>query len=301
MNRSAHRSSSTRGAFTLTELLVILGVTAILGTIALNALQSAARAKVESVQCMNNHKQIIAAALLYADEFNGLWFPNQSPLTTTQTDWVNNRMDFTTTNTDNTNISKLLNPQYSKFVPYINGNPKLFHCPSDHSYDPKLGYRVRSISANAAVGTVWTANGCLVQNGPVSPTWLAFGTNIACITNDFAYGKTSDFVLPGPALTWVFADEHPNSINDAELQVQTAANGINASFTDIPGNYHNRSAPFSFADGHTELHEWTGSTLGLAPIYWSGPPGGTISIYTVQDVADNNDLIWLQQHTSARR
>lgn len=302
MNAASNARSATRKhAFTLTELLVVLGVTAILGTLVLNALQSAARAKVQSVQCLNNHKQLIAAALLYADEFSGLWFPNQAGVG--QTDWVNNSMDFSTwvLSTDNTNTAKLLNPQYSKLAPYINGNPKLFHCPSDQSYVTGWGYRVRSVSANASVGTVWVATSCLVPNNPVDGQWLT-GANIGCQTILRCYGKTSDFVLPGPAMTWVFADQHPDSISGAQLNVQCGSQGIGAGFIDNPGNYHNHAAPFAFADGHTEMHRWTGPTLALAPIYWNGPPGGpNVGGYAVVNSADNNDLVWLQQRTSARR
>ncbi|HZV33153.1 MAG TPA: type II secretion system protein [Verrucomicrobiae bacterium] len=290
-----------RHAFTLTELLVVLSVVGIVGTIAINALQSAARAKVESVQCINNHKQLIAVALLYSDEFNGLWFPNQ----TGDTDWVNNQMSFSPANSDNTNTLKLLNPQFSKFAPYINGDPKLFHCPSDHSYilgSIPIGYRVRSVAANAAVGTVWTATGCLVPNGPVNAEWLT-GNNIGtgCQTTWSCYAKTSDFVLPGPGMTWIFTDDHPDDIAGAQLPVQAAQSGIGASFIGMPGNYHDRSAPFAYADGHTEMHRWTGPILGENIIYWSGPPGGRTGIYTVQTAADNNDLIWLQKRTSAHR
>lgn len=289
-NQARPRESS---GFTLTELLVVLGVTMILGTIAFNALQSTARAKVESVQCMNNHKQLIAAALLYADEFNGLWLPNQPG----QTDWVMLNMDWFN-NTDDTNINKLINPAYCKLAPYIHGDPKVFHCPSDHSYIPSLGYRARSVSMSQAVGTVWTATGCLPVNGAVNGQWLT-GNNIgtSCQTVWRCYGKSSDFIAPGPGKTWVFSDEHCDSMNDAGLAVQCSEQGIGAPFIDRPANYHNGAATMSFADGHVEIHKWSGPTLGKGPNNWEGPMAGG---YAVTGTADNTDLIWLQQRTSAK-
>jgi prepilin-type processing-associated H-X9-DG protein len=302
VNAFAKNRSRTgeKNGFTFIELLFVLGVTAILGALFVNGLRTQTRARVQSIQCMNNHKQLMAAALIYADEFNGLWFPNESAGTGNQTDWVNGLMDFTPSNSDNTNINKLMDPRYSLLAPYLHGDPKLFHCPGDQSYLPNKGFRVRSVSANAAVGTVWVATGCLVANGPVNAPWLTGGNlGNGCQTTFYGYGKSTDFVAPGPAQTFVFADENANSINGAQLNVQSASQGIGATFIDLPANYHNCAATFSFADGHVEIHRWSGPTLGIKVVNWEGPyQSGS---YSVGNSADNSDLIWLQQHTSARR
>ncbi|HZV33154.1 MAG TPA: type II secretion system protein [Verrucomicrobiae bacterium] len=287
--------------FTFTELLAVLGVVGIVGTIALNALHFAARSKAEALQCMNNHKQLIAAALLYADEFNGLWFPNETG-GGNQIDWVPRYEDWNLSNTDNTNINELSDPRYSLFAPYLQGNPKIFHCPSDHSYVNQEGYRVRSVSANSAVGTVFVAVGCMPANGTVNGQWLT-GNDIGsgCQTQWRCYGKSSDFVAPGPAVTWVFADENCDSMNDSQLVFQCAQHGIGSEFVDKPANYHNAAAPFSFVDGHCEMHRWLGPTVGLAAEPFNKPQSsGRFGNYQVTGAADNSDLIWIQQRTSAR-
>jgi prepilin-type N-terminal cleavage/methylation domain-containing protein/prepilin-type processing-associated H-X9-DG protein len=57
---------SKRHAFTLVELLVVIGIIAVLVGILMPAL-NASRAQAKSVQCMNNMRQITAAVLRYAD------------------------------------------------------------------------------------------------------------------------------------------------------------------------------------------------------------------------------------------
>src|SRR5271168_2384957 len=66
-------SASIGRAFTLVELLVVIGVVAIL---AVQLLPALARAKSRSANtyCMNYKKQLTAAVQMYAPDFGG-WFP----------------------------------------------------------------------------------------------------------------------------------------------------------------------------------------------------------------------------------
>jgi len=69
--------------------------------------------------------------------------------------------------------------------------------------------------------------------------------------------RSSDLTIPGPAQTWVYVDEHPDSINDAGCFAPNTKNNI----PDAPATYHNGACGFAFADGHSEIHKWVGPTM----------------------------------------
>lgn len=69
--RRASLPHSNRRAFTLVELLVIIGIIAILLAILLPSLNKA-RKSAQTAACLSNQRQLVAACIQYANDHNGL-------------------------------------------------------------------------------------------------------------------------------------------------------------------------------------------------------------------------------------
>src|SRR5580700_5441633 len=63
-----------RNGFTLVELLVVIGIIAVMISILLPSL-TRARQQSEAVQCASNMRQVGIAMLTYADQYDGWLFP----------------------------------------------------------------------------------------------------------------------------------------------------------------------------------------------------------------------------------
>ena len=93
--------------------------------------------------------------------------------------------------------------------------------------------------------------------------------------------------VPKPAGTWVFLDEHPDSINDGYF---TEDPDSDSKWSDIPASYHNGACGFGFTDGHAEIKKWQSQT-SIYPIGFNFPGRKTF------DTAGWADFNWWRQRS----
>jgi prepilin-type N-terminal cleavage/methylation domain-containing protein len=116
-NRRRDPKVNKRRAFTLVELLVVIGIIAVLMGLLLPSL-SRAREAARRTKCLANLRTLGQAMNMYADSSRG-WLPNMNPAFS-----VN---EYNATN----EVLVALNREYVRA-------PAVFHCPSDTDPEPEL-------------------------------------------------------------------------------------------------------------------------------------------------------------------
>lgn len=302
-------------AFTLIELLVVIAIIAILAALLLPALTQA-KQQAQSAKCMSNGRQIMLGWLMYADDNNNLLAPNDYPYTnqyaylgapgpaeTEKRNWVCGTMEQPTDAIGGfpTEPNEMIDPIGTALTPYVK-NQYVYQCPADIYIDPKAhAQHVRSYSMNSAVGTIWYSSssynggsGAQPLGSPVGGEWL---DGASYTKNDYlTYGKSTSFIKPGPANTFVIMDENSYSINDGSIAISAYAAPGNTYLIDFPSGNHNHAAGITFADGHAIIHKWV-DARSYTPQGIIAPGQGGQG--TTQQSPDDQDCFYLAPITSS--
>ncbi len=281
---SAKRNSRLSRGFTLIELLVVIAIIAILAALLLPAL-TRAKLKAQSVQCMNNNRQLAIAWRMYTEDNNDtlLYASSDPPSTFNQYTWCNGRMDFTTGN--RSNWDPTVDIEQESMWPYCGKNLAIWRCPADQSYVLVGGVRkprIRTMAINIYLGGF---AGKAYRTG-----------NMAAYT---LYMKYSALSRPGADRIFLFIDEREDAINYGnflhDMSGFSPSNPKLYKWLDMPASYHGNAGGISFCDGHAEIHRWRDART-MPPV---APNGQRIfDGSTPTPSADNVDVGWLQDKTT---
>ena len=275
--RLTPRPALLRAAFTLIELLVVIAIIAILAGMLLPAL-SRAKSKATGIHCMNNTKQLTLGWIMYAQDNNDIALGPTKLAASDPPVWVAGGFDSVPDGITNRILTN--SPTYV----YVGSTPS-FHCAADKSklrYQNRLQDRVISYAANAYLG-------------PAS----GYSSRFAKYKNAL---KVADLTGPGPTDVFVLLDEHENSINDAHYFPFDNLNAYaNNRWLDAPSGRHGNAGGFSFADGHSEIRKWKGSSLDKSIKRSDGSTDRPYPDLPFLGPASLIDFQWFTNHLAALR
>ncbi|HEY1686816.1 MAG TPA: prepilin-type N-terminal cleavage/methylation domain-containing protein [Tepidisphaeraceae bacterium] len=287
-------SQSERPAFTLVELLVVIGIIALLISILLPSLTKA-RQQAQCVQCCSNLRQIGMAAMMFANEHQG-YIPTCTQWTSTlasEADPSHTHFMYQAVSIGNgspvwvdcfsslfsylgIHSSKpLASNQLLSFWLVSTLQPAVFHCPNDPSWDLKTpgGKILTNVGNNGSPLITATPPGN--PSNYYYPVSYGINADIACV-NERAQGSNFNNALLWPPSEGILKVWHPNAsststdYSGADCKLSKIKHGDSVLlFADCGIQPANSSVPTPYAWDYSDCLIYTsnnsgGGTLGIA-------------------------------------
>ncbi len=269
LKNSYRRIFQKNEAFSLIELLTVVGILTVLGGLLMGAVLKS-RGKARAIVCVSHHRQLQVAWHLYASDNRDQLVVNAD------TDQMNQAASWVFgvlyREAVGTNQNLLVNPGVSLLAPYAE-DPSLYKCPSDESQ------YARSVAMNCRLNPTRFDG---------EPNWVS-GLGAEYKT----FRRKGDIQRPNQIM--VILDERRDSINDAFFAIDMSNTGSEKGqgsvqkywLIDYPGTYHGNGLVASFADGHVDRHGWEDFIKNLPVRSGHG---------RLQSDPSNRDVRWLQEH-----
>lgn len=274
MTTNRCRFIPSRAAFSLIELLVVVGIIGILAALILAAVNRAKESGLKT-ECLSNQDQLNTTWALFATDNNDdlvanyRWRKFGRPGFTGP---VNERFHIPwVTGTGHPNIGGMtdeafiLDPQFAAFAPYLR-RKEIYRCPSTREVITGKE-AIRSYGMNPFMGNYHDS---------------VFGTNW------FRFRHMED--ITRPEFYFTFMDLNQKFICFPMMIVHMDRNA----WHHPPSTEHNYGATIAFADGHVEYKRWREDpTQGSAAHpRWNVGPHSTLTQPGDQDVA------WVREHAT---
>lgn len=273
MNHHSPRKHVAQHGFQLKELVCLVAVTGLLGTVQLASLASG-REGSTAERCRDNIRRLTQAWLMYADDNAGRLVPNNGsgpdhPRGTWVAGWLDWTPSFDNINTDYLVASEKTG-KYGLLGPYVRRDASVFRCPADASTTMIVGRtynRVRTVSMN---------------------NWM--GGDAYCGVSHLYSEYRVQSEISQPAQRWVISKELVAAINDAWFPVRMHEEYI----VDYPAAMHSGGDWFGFSDGHVEFRRWIDPRT--LPAFRSGE-----SLRLNVPSPGNPDMAWLRERTTDKK
>ena len=248
--------ASTRKArhgFTLVELLVVIGIIALLISILIPVLNKA-RLQAKAIVCASNEKQIMGAFMMYVSDNKGATpipppigqtWPGDTPIHKSEMIYMDS-IDggYSRIRYDVGSFWQYLATLHTNGTAPQAGTPKLpapqalynvYNCPQDTDY---RAVRYGSNQVQASLDRNFTYS----WNGTLNPDAARFADNQVCVSRMTQITQSSHKIV-------LVEEQHPN--DQWSYAGFTSGGGANDA-DDCPSARHMHRANYGFADGHVE-------------------------------------------------